>query len=343
MPTKRSIPFRALLIALALTLASAGVAYACGIYIPREGSGVIGQERALIRHLDGVETIVLELSVTGETSEAAWILPVPNPAEVALANTQIFTELAEITAPQIETRYYDPDSDGMPAGAAPRGAVQVFSRQTLGPFDVVSLTGDDAEAVATWLAENDFAFPDELADILAPYIAEQWAFAAVRLAPADQGGEIGGQLDPLAFTFASDEIVYPLRPAALGTGDRPLFLYILTTNKVIPDDLPGASYDTTLQFAGELTPDMLADTTVLADYVTEPLYLTKWLVNLWDVKTVASDLYFSPAADNTPFRDTVIKWEARGGELTDMFRCSWLPMLGMVAVGAVMYRRRTLP
>src|SRR5690606_29807388 len=71
--------WRGILLAVALALASGPVALACGIYIPREGDGVIVQERALIRFVDGVEEIVMELAVSGETTAAAWILPVPNP------------------------------------------------------------------------------------------------------------------------------------------------------------------------------------------------------------------------------------------------------------------------
>lgn len=332
---------RSTLIALLLSVATTAAALACGIYLPREGDGVIGQERALIRHVEGVETIVLELSVTGETSEAAWILPVPNPAKVELTDSQLFTELATITAPRIETRYFDPAREGVGAGAPEFGAVTIFSRQTLGPFDVVSLTGDDADAVTAWLDENGFGFPATLPEVIAPYIEQGWVFAAVRLTPDDRNGEIGGQLDPLAFTFDSQETVYPLRPAALGVGERPLFLYVLAEHKVVPGQLADAVYMTTLQYANTIAPDDLTEATVLSDFVTEPLYLTKYLIQLWDVTTVTSDLYFAQAADDEPFQSVEVHWEARGGELADMFRCSWLPILGMAAVRVVMYRKRT--
>jgi len=330
---------RSVFISLLLLLATTAVAIACGIYIPREGNGVIGQERALIRHVDGIETIVLELSVTDATSDAAWILPVPNPAEVALGDDRIFDELAEITAPRIEVRYYDPNSDGVGSAAPGSAPVTVFSRQMLGPFDVVSLTGEDADAVAAWLEENGFTFPAELPDILAPYIADDWAFAAVRLAPGEAGGEIGGQLDPLAFTFASEQTVYPLRPAALGVGGRPLFLYVLTHHKVIPEDLAGANYSSTLQYANAIAPADLGEESLLTEYVTEPLYLTKYWIDIWDVRSVQSDLYFSQAADDAPFQSVEYRMQARSNPLSDMFRCAWLPFLGMAAVGMVAFRR----
>lgn len=315
-------------------------ALACGIYLPKEGDGVIAQERALIRHMDGVETIVLELAVTGEASEAAWILPVPNPATVELGDDAIFDELEAITAPRIETRYTDPDFDGAVGAAPPRGGVTVFDRQTLGPFDVASLTGDDAEAVAAWLEENGYSFPEELPEVIAPYIDEGWAFAAVQLTP-EAGGEIGGQLDPLAFTFDSEETVYPLRPAALGKGSRPLFLYVLAENKMQPEPLTTADNLTDLLYADVISPETLTDTTTLAEYVTEPLFLTKYLVQLWDVTQVQEDLYFVDAPDNAPFQSVEYRYESRpASPLSALSRCSWLPSLGLVAVGAVMWRKR---
>ncbi len=63
-------------------------------------------------------------------------------------------------------------------------------------------------------------------------------------------------------------------------------------------------------------------------------------MNLWDVTTVESDLYFRQAPDDEPFQSVEYRYEARTGGLTDILRCSWLPMLGMALVGLVMTRRR---
>lgn len=313
-------------------------ALACGIYIPREGDGVISQERALIRHVDGVETIVLELAVSGETSEAVWILPVPNPATVELGDDAIFDELEAITAPRIETRYIDLDREGVGA-AAPGSGVTIFSQQTLGPFEVTSLTGDDAEAVAAWLEENGYDFPEELPEVIAPYIEDEWAFAAVKLTP-EAGGEIAGQLDPLAFTFESDEIVYPLRPAALGQGSRPLFLYVLAENMMYPAHLTTAPYASELLYADFISPETLTETSSLSAYVTAPLFLTKHLVQLWDVTQVKEDLYYLQAPQNTPYQGVEYRYEPRPSPLANLARCSWLPALGIVSVGAVMWRKK---
>lgn len=325
--------------AFLLVIASAATAIACGIYIPREGDGVIAQERALIRHVDGVETIVLELAVTGEASSAVWILPVPNPAKVELGDAAIFAELETITAPRIETRYTNPDFDGAAGAAPPRGGVTVFERQTLGPFDVTSLTGDDAEAVAAWLEENGYDFPEGTAAVIAPYIEEGWAFAAIKLTP-EAGAEIGGQLDPLSFAFDSEEIVYPLRPAALGQGSRPLFLYVLAEHKVVAMPINSAPNASDLLYAGAISPESLGEESTLGEYVTAPLFLTKYLVQLWDVTQVEEDLFFVQAPDDEPFQSVEYRYEARpASPLNDLLRCSWLPALGLAVVGTIMWRK----
>ncbi|MDQ3249042.1 MAG: DUF2330 domain-containing protein, partial [Chloroflexota bacterium] len=150
---------RTIIFAIVL-LFTAGVAtaYACGIYIPREGEGSVVQERALIRWLDGTQDIVLEMSVTGAAKEAAWILPVPAPATLQLGDAAIFDVLQELTKPEIKEQVVR--GDGAVGGTAPTGkGVSVLNRQTLGPFDVSSLTATDADALAQWLDENGYIFP----------------------------------------------------------------------------------------------------------------------------------------------------------------------------------------
>ncbi|HSH81123.1 MAG TPA: DUF2330 domain-containing protein, partial [Herpetosiphonaceae bacterium] len=78
---------------LAMPVAACG----CGAYIPREGEARVAQERALVRWDGATEDIVMALSVEGRSTEAAWILPVPAEATVALADARLFDALEEFT------------------------------------------------------------------------------------------------------------------------------------------------------------------------------------------------------------------------------------------------------
>src|SRR5512143_659238 len=85
----------------ALCLPAAVEACGCGIVLPREGSLDVSQERAIIRWDGQTEDIVMALQVQGSAAEAAWIMPVPTPAQVQLGDAKMFDFLQEFTKPRI--------------------------------------------------------------------------------------------------------------------------------------------------------------------------------------------------------------------------------------------------
>ncbi|HMN28471.1 MAG TPA: DUF2330 domain-containing protein, partial [Caldilineaceae bacterium] len=190
------ILMRASLVSLLVILADRSwplYACGCGVYIPRENDGGnVLQERALLRWDGQSQEIVMELDVAGESSEAAWILPVPARAEVKLGDAALFHALYELTRPQIEARR----RQAIPGfgGAASEGAVgagrpvTVLERSELCPFEVSNLAASDAAALADWLDENGYTFPPGLDEVVRPYVEENWYFVAIRLrrAEADQ-------------------------------------------------------------------------------------------------------------------------------------------------------------
>jgi hypothetical protein len=77
---------------LVLTLVAPPIAAACGVV----GPGAAGGERVLIRHDGTTQEIFLELDMAGGGDEAAWIFPVPVPAQIELSDPAIFNELADL-------------------------------------------------------------------------------------------------------------------------------------------------------------------------------------------------------------------------------------------------------
>lgn len=57
---------------------------------------------------------------------------------------------------------------------------------------------------------------------------------AIRLAPADGDSVLGGALDPLHLTFASDRLVYPMRLSKLARTEQHLRLYVLAAHRMEP-------------------------------------------------------------------------------------------------------------
>ncbi|MEW5631713.1 DUF2330 domain-containing protein [Streptomyces hydrogenans] len=234
---------------LALQLGSlVAPAWACGcgamITHPSERIGVDREESAV--HWDGRnETVVMRFRVHGDARQAAWVMPVPHRADVTLGDPELFDAIEELAAPERRDRsYFWPREDDWPfdtgygdgaaAGAAPGGSVGVVGRERLGPFDVARLTATDPEALGTWLRTNGFELPDRLTPELRPYVERKWEYVAIRLAPEKQDERLYGELTPLRVTFASPELVYPMRLSRLAATPQTLGLSILATHRMEP-------------------------------------------------------------------------------------------------------------
>ncbi|MFV6027964.1 DUF2330 domain-containing protein [Streptomyces sp. NPDC056264] len=255
------------LLALQLgSLLSPAYACGCGAMIPTKDQriGVDREESAV--HWDGrTETVVMRFNVHGDARHAAWIMPVPSRAGVTLGDPELFDALDRLTEPeQRERSYFWPregdwpfdhdygDSAGAPAPGA--GGVGVVGRERLGPFDVARLTATDPDALGDWLRTHGFELPERLTGALQPYVERQWEYVAVRLAPEQKDAVLQGELTPLRITFASPELVYPMRLSRLAKTSQSLGLSILAAHRMEPrSPIGGDAPEVT--FAGRIEPE----------------------------------------------------------------------------------------
>jgi hypothetical protein len=330
--------------ALLFNVASPAWACGCGAYVPDHPGSSVADERALIAWDGNTEDILMSLSVTGSSDRAAWVMPVPSAARITLGDTEVFSELARITAPRIE--YRDSWWPTIPwlvwAGSAsdtagaPAGAVNVLGRQRLGPFDVTRLAANDPTALANWLSDNGFPHPDGLDDNLAPYVADGWEVVAVQLVPAEEGGSLSGALQPLRLSFASDTVVYPMRLSRSATTSQYIDLYVLADHRMDPSAVPVAGERPTLEFAGRIE---RSDSPALAEYVGDGAFLTRWKNTIWDPAAIGGDYVFEQAASDTPFQQVTYRTRDRG-HITYLILVASIGVLGLA--GAVLVIRRMM-
>ena len=221
-----------LLFALGLAIAPVAPAgaCACGGVAPAPGSEVsVGEERAIISWQDGVERIDLLLGVLSSDSHAGLVFPTPAPATVTLGDRADFDAIGRVTTPE-RIEEYDwwtfPGAGG--DGGAPGAAPEVLATVQLGPIEAVSLAASDTAGLETWLAANDYALSPEVTALLDGYVQRGWFFVALKLtgeAPLDGG------LDPLRFTFESDELVYPLELSRAATSPQTVRLYVFDDHR----------------------------------------------------------------------------------------------------------------
>ncbi|MDT0445765.1 DUF2330 domain-containing protein [Streptomyces johnsoniae] len=351
MSTGRNAATTVLLLLLAQLAAVAWPAYACGcggMVTDPDTPVTVEQETSAVSWDGTTQRIVMSLTVGGEASEAAWIMPVPSRAEVELGDRELFDDLRAAIRPVRETRHYfwprEGDwplgSDDMRNGAgggAPqdRGAgVDVIGRDRLGPFDVARLAATDPAALDAWLGENGFDLPDRLADELAPYVEQQWEYVAIRLAPEEAGGEtpavLGGTLDPISLTFASDELVYPMRLSRAATTEQSLRLYVLAEGRMEPQDTIGGE-EPAIAFAAPLT---VAEQPAgpLRDLAAGPAFLTVLDQEFPRPELIDGDHVLRRTAEDTEYRpviyeDRLLTW---GGVP------AWIVTTGGTALAAVL-------
>lgn len=327
--------------AAVILAASAWPLYACGcgVYLPRESdSGGVLQERAIIRWDGQTEEIWMELDVVGQASEAAWILPVPARAEVKLGDPELFHALYEWTRPLVEERRrfvmpgFGEATEGAMVGARP---VTVLERLNLGPFDVSNLAASDAGALAQWLAENGYAFPSSLADVLQPYVEAGWYYVAVRLQTAGTAKTLEGALNPLWVTFPTDQIIYPMRATALAQTSLPVTLYVVADHRVQKIGLFGSSR---ISFAGWLDPADLPAASPLHAVVDRRLFLTKF-EDIVNPEQVENDFVFIFAPQDTLYRDVTIRYRD-DYTLFYALACGGPVIFGLLLVAGVFHFRR---
>ncbi|TGO03824.1 DUF2330 domain-containing protein [Serinibacter arcticus] len=228
----------------------------CGDFaLPEDGEGgmdVVG-EQAILSLVDGTQRVQIALDADSDLADAALVVPTPTPATAALGDAEAFDALAEISAPQREeVSVWWPDwgsgGDGA-AGAAPGGSpgVDVFQEVTLGPLEVASLGSADLDGLLSWLDERGYALSEQLAAAMGAYVEEGWSFVAIKLSP--EGEALDGEIPPVDLTFASDELVYPMRLSAAADVAQQVRTYVVADRRMDRAD-GGVNYD--VLYAGPL-------------------------------------------------------------------------------------------
>ncbi|MFG2088948.1 MULTISPECIES: DUF2330 domain-containing protein [unclassified Spirillospora] len=286
-------------------------AWACGCGAMISDSPVrVSAETSIVRYDASARTeeIVMRLSAESAEKDAAWLLPTPSEATVRLGERGWFKELDALTEPRVVTRrIWFPDlgsGDGagsLAGSGGDGGGVEVLGERDLGPFRVATLDADDPDALAGWLARNGYRLRSDLEKALGPYVEQGWKYVAVKLRAG--AGTLTGELDPLRVSFASDELVYPMRLSGLAENTQRLHLYVLGEHRV--RQTTGARMR--LAFAGEVTPRQV-DSPELRAFLGEGLFMTELIDGGIDPEQIADDYRFT-ATDDEPYRQVVYREE----------------------------------
>jgi hypothetical protein len=240
------------------------------------------------------EHLILSVSFEGNAEDFAWVIPVPNKPEIAVSDPELFWELYDFTRTEI------PGGGGgfgcwFFGGAAPgdQRGVDVIEEQVVGPYATAILSATNATALADWLNANGYIFPEDGEEIISEYIEKEWYFVATKINAIDEDTGYAlaeGDIEPIVLSFASEEIVYPLRItslSAINTTPSEVLLYVFADHIMVPEQYPlyigyGNWTDNafTIEFGNNVSVEDLSDYEILPELVPtylpgDEFYLTK--------------------------------------------------------------------
>jgi hypothetical protein len=204
-------------------------------------------QKAVIFYEKGVETLVLSTSFRGDAKDFAWIVPTPSKPDVSKGTQEVFTNLQKYTQESSLRLENVGGTLGLGGSQTATDSVTVIEEKQVDYYDVAVLAATDKDALANWLKEKGYNFPESASYLLQEYINNNWYFVAMRVNPeslaftnVNQQLRSGGAT-PVVLRFSTERIVYPLRissalegkvnpvvPAATSTGstDVPTPTYV---------------------------------------------------------------------------------------------------------------------
>lgn len=201
-----------------------------------------------------------QISYSGAPQDFAWVLPVKPGATLELSRDAWFEALdvttqTQVTAPKLVCATANngggcdcaAGSSASPsrqakgnAGGFDDNGVTVLHRQTIGPYDTVTLRSTNGDALTTWLESHGYVIPQDIAPIVSAYVTEGFDFIALRLSPG-QGVQ---SMAPVRVVTPGPEGPLPLRMVAAGVGDTVnILLWVIGESRYALPELNEVSFD----------------------------------------------------------------------------------------------------
>jgi hypothetical protein len=262
---RRLAPFLTSLATLGLVSSLAPAAHACGgcFGFGSSNAPVVGHRMAFALS-EGRTVLWDQFEYSGAPEEFSWVLPIAPGAYLEQSSDAWFEALeaytqVTVTPPPLNCTSRGGDGCGSfasadsasafesPSGLPSEPSVSVLRRQTVGPYDTVTLRSTSGDALSAWLVDNGFVIPDDIRPIILAYVSEGADFIALRLRP----GAGVTQMTPVRVVTPEGPAVLPLRMVAAGIGQSvDIVLYLIGEARyAMPDlleveaDLDALSFD----------------------------------------------------------------------------------------------------
>jgi hypothetical protein len=295
--------------------------YACG--------GGFGQEVTIdptqtifISHRTGQERYVFQPQFCGAARDFGLILPVPaalaeNPT---LVDAALYTELADITAPRVETvdvckqaGLFGSDSSKGGLAYAENGAdstngVDVIDQGTVGIFSWTLLKADTASTFTDWLDANQFPYPPTALTAFDHYVSAGFYFVAFQVTASTlsptSGSQICGKFGPIRLTFPATQAVIPARMATASDRVSTFYWRLFAVAEHQYATTAAAQAQPTLRFAGQLTDSDLTAHPEIATVAATGDWLTELDLSFY-AGSLTDDITLTAAAEDKSYQRVI--------------------------------------
>lgn len=295
---------------LCAVVAAAGSALADGMFLTSMAPEIReNSQMAFIRHENGQEDLRILPAFYGNAREFAWIVPVPAIPTLETADAELFYQAATLAQPHYQHRDAEWGCSRTGYDVMDAGQVEVLREQLVGIYRTMIIGADDSDALVDSLTAWGFLHDQNTAavtPVLQAYVDRGWYFATMKVDSTALSGELPyldyywyGQMQPIRFTFASEEMVYPLEISAVSASSRSeVVIYTVGDHRMA---YPGAEtwYANKIS-ASELSAIRRAHPTLGAELEVGDFF-TK-LVRDYTPAEMTTDLVISRAASDDEFR-----------------------------------------
>jgi hypothetical protein len=279
---------------LALVVADAAPAGACGGLVGENGTIELVKTTTLAAYTDGIERYVTAFEFTGEGEEVGSLVPLPDvPTEVVRGGDWTLQRLVQEVAPPAEG-----DEALASADASGAGSAEVILETQIDALDITVLRGG-ADEVGEWATDHGFLLSPDAPEVLDFYAERSPVFMAARF-DADRAAQLGqgaGDSTPIMATIPTDQPWVPLRILGLGLEpDQQIQADVFMLTDEEPDLLAGGPGVDVKR--SEAASDLLLDD-LRSDVGMEWVPRHAWL-SYMAVDTPAGELDFDLAASTDP-------------------------------------------
>ncbi len=245
-------PLARLGLTLSLLLPASASAF-CGFFVSGADAELYNDASQVVLMRKGTRTVMsMSNTYKGPAEDFAMVVPVPvvlQEKQVKTLPADVFTHIDQLSAPRL-VEYWEQDPCWVPpvrreyekgamaveempvesAGGAPDLGVRIEAKFTVGEYQILILSAEEATGLDTWLRQNKYKIPAGAGEALAPYVQSGMKFfvAKVDIEKVKRDAEGRAQLSPLRFDFESPDLRLPVRLGLLNaSGAQDLLVYVL--------------------------------------------------------------------------------------------------------------------